>query len=62
MYIYDTFVKQQLENKDNFPQHITSVNKAIIFPVDKGHTIITSEQDRTPSIGVYRNPHTQTNT
>ena len=65
----DTFDIQRTEHKENFLQHINSINQAIRF-IEEGtqpdgsmpflDTIITPEQNRTLSISVYRK-HTQRN-
>ena len=68
-YVDDTFVIQKEVNKQNFVQHINSVDQAIQFTVEDNKedgaipfldTIVKSETDGKLSITVYRKPtHTE---
>ena len=64
-YVDDTFVIQREENKENFQQHISSVDPAIQFTVENSKedgaipfldTIVIPENDDKLSINVYRKP------
>ena len=64
-YMDDTWVVQRDENKQNFLQHINSVDLAIMFTVKDNkedgaifflHTIVKPEADGKLSITVYRKP------
>ena len=65
MYVDDTFVIQKEEHKQNFLEHINSVNPVIKFTVEDTKeegaipfldTLINPETDYTLSITVYRKP------
>ena len=64
-YVDDTFVIQKEVNKQDFLQHINSVDPAIQFTVDTNKedgsipfldTFVKPEADGSPSITVYRKP------
>ena len=53
-FVYDTFVIHKEANKQDFLQHINSVDPAIKFIVED--TIVKPEKDGSLSITVYRKP------
>ena len=64
-FVVDIFVKQNAEHKENFLQHINNIDQAIKFTVESRRldgsnpfldTLVTPEQNITPSISVYRRP------
>ena len=70
-YVNDTSVIQKEIHKQDFLQHINSVDPTIQFTVENNKedgaipfldTIVKPEADGNLSITVYRNPHTQTST
>ena len=70
-YVDDTFVLQQQARKEEFLQHINTVDPSIQFTVEEEKedgsipfqdTIIRPEADGTFTVGVYRKPHILTYT
>ena len=69
-FVDDTFVVQQIEQKENFIQHINFIDQAIKFTVEDiwsdGSipflgTIITAEPNKIFYVSIYRKPTVQIN-